>query len=56
MQVPSAINMGIPDKFQTKAPLDYDTKNRYRVTVTATDPALARDTITVTINVTDIDE
>ena len=40
----------------TKAPLDHDTKSRYTVTVTATDPSLARATITVAINVTDVNE
>ena len=36
--------------------LDYETKKTYTVTVTATDPSLASDTITVTIKVTDMNE
>ena len=40
---------------KTKAPLDYETKNTYTVTVTGSDGSLT-DTITVTINVTDVDE
>ena len=36
--------------------LDYETKDTYTVTVTATDPTLASDTITVTIKVVDVDE
>ena len=36
--------------------LDYETKNTYRVTVTVTDPSLARDTVAVTINVTNVNE
>ena len=36
--------------------LDYETKNSYMVTVTATDPSLASTTIDVTINVTDVNE
>ena len=36
--------------------LDYETKQEYTVTVTATDPALESATITVTIEVTDVNE
>ena len=36
--------------------LDYETKKSYKVTVTATDPDGANDSIVVTINVTDVDE
>ena len=36
--------------------LDYETKDTYTVTVTATDSSLTSDTITVTIIVTDMDE
>ena len=43
-------------QLQTKAALDYETKDSYTVTVTATDPEDASDTITVTITVTNIDE
>ncbi|MDE0638286.1 MAG: cadherin domain-containing protein, partial [Candidatus Poribacteria bacterium] len=42
-------------QLKTKAPLDYETKTAYTVTVTVSDGTLA-DTITVTINVTDMDE
>ena len=35
---------------------DYETKTSYMVTVTATDPSLASDTITVIINILDVDE
>ena len=41
---------------KTKAALDYETKNTYTVTVTATDPSGATDTISVTINVTDVND
>ena len=36
--------------------LDYETKKSYRVTVRATDPSLASGTVTVTIEVKDVDE
>ncbi len=36
--------------------LDYETKRSYTVIVTATDSSLARDSITVTINVVDVNE
>ena len=39
-------------QLKTKAALDYETKDTYVVTVTATDPSGASDVITVTINVT----
>ena len=42
-------------QLKTKAPLDYETKNAYTVTVTASDGSLT-DTINVTISVTDINE
>ena len=41
---------------KTKAKLDYEAKNTYMVTVTATDPNGLSDTIDVTIMVTDVDE
>ena len=40
---------------KTKAPLDYETRRSYTVTVTVSDGTLT-DTIAVTINVTDVDE
>ena len=40
----------------TKAPLDYEAKASYSVTVKVVDPSLENDTITVTINVNDVDE
>ena len=40
----------------TKAPLDYEDKKTYSVTVTATDPSGLSDTIEVTITVTDVNE
>ena len=40
----------------TKAPLDYETKSSYTVTVTASDPSNASDTIDVTITITNVDE
>ena len=43
-------------QLQTKAALDYSTKTSYVVTVTATDAAGLSDAITVTINVTAVDE
>ena len=39
---------------QTDAPLDYETKTDYEVTVTAADTAGLMASITVTINVTDV--
>ena len=42
-------------QLKTKAPLDYETKTTYTVTVTVSDGSLT-DTITVTINITDINE
>ena len=42
-------------QLQTKSALDYETKTVYTVTITVSDGSLT-DTITVTINVTDIDE
>ena len=46
---------GSTGQLQTKAALDYETKNTYTVTVTVSDGSLT-DTITVTINVTDVTE
>ena len=43
-------------QLQTKAPLDHETKDSYTVTVTATDPENAFDTIDVTITVTNVEE
>ena len=43
-------------QLQTKAPLDHETKDSYTVTVTATDPGNASDTIDVTITPTDVEE
>ena len=43
-------------QIETYEALDYETKNSYSVVVTAKDPSTASDTITVTINVTDVDE
>ena len=42
-------------QLKTKEALDYETKTSYSITITASDDTLA-DTITVTINITDIDE
>ena len=44
----------VTGQIKTTIALDYDTKNSYSVIVTATDPSLAYDTITVTINVTQV--
>ena len=38
------------------ATLDYETKTSYSVTVTATDPSMATDSVVVTINVNNVDE
>ncbi len=46
---------GTTGQLKTKAALDYETKTSYSITITASDDTLA-DTITVTINITDIDE
>ena len=43
-------------QLETKAKLDYETKNSYMVTVTATDPHGLSATIDVTIKVTGVDE
>ncbi len=43
-------------QLKTKAPLNYEAKDSYRVTVTARDPGRLSDTITVTIAVTDEQE
>ena len=46
---------GTTGQLQTKAALDYETKTAYTVTVTVSDGSLT-DTITVTINITDVVE
>ncbi len=43
-------------QLQTKASLDYETKTSYSVTVSVSDGNGGRDSITVTINITDINE
>ena len=43
-------------QLKTKAALNYEARNSYTVIVTATDPSGASDSITVTINVTDVDD
>ena len=43
-------------QLQTKAALDFETDNTYEVTVTASDGKGGTDSITVTINVTNVDE
>ena len=43
-------------QLQTAAPLDYEDKSSYEVTVTATDPSGASDSITVTVTVSNLDE
>ena len=43
-------------QLKTKAALNYEARNIYTVVVTATDPSGAADSITVTIDVTDVDE
>ena len=43
-------------QLQTSAALDYETKNAYTVTITVSDGNNGSDRITVTINVTDVDE
>ena len=43
-------------QLQTKVELDYEVKNSYEVTVTATDPSDAADSIIVTIDVENVDE
>ena len=56
---PDAASFGIVDnsgQLQTKAALDKETKDTYTVTVTATDSFGVSSTITVTINVTEVDE
>ncbi len=43
-------------QLQTKSPLDHETKSSYTLVVTARDPSDAAASITVTINVNDVDE
>ena len=43
-------------QLQTSAPLDYETKSSYAVTVSGSDSNGGADSINVTINVTDVDE
>ena len=43
-------------QISTKAALDFETKNTYMVTLTATDPGNLSTTVNVTIKVTDVDE
>ena len=43
-------------QLQTRAALDYETRNSYGVTVTVTDLSNASDSITITIQVADVDE
>ena len=47
---------GSSGQISTATALDYETKNRYSVTVTATDSGSLSDTIAVTINVTEVVE
>ncbi len=48
--------VGTTGQLRTRAPLDYETKKAYAVTVTASDGEGGRDTISVAINVTDLNE
>ena len=43
-------------QLKTRAPLNYEARNSYTVVVTATDPSGAKDSILVTIDVTDEDD
>ncbi len=43
-------------QLRTRSSLDFESRRSYSVTVTATDPGGASDTITVTVNVTNVDE
>ena len=47
---------GPSGQLQVGAPLDYEARNSYTVEIIATDPSGAKDTITVTINVNNVDE
>ena len=48
--------VGTTSQLRTKAPLDFETKDSYEVTVTVTNTGGGTDEITVTITVTDINE
>ena len=48
--------VGTSGQLKTKAPLDYEKKNAYAVTVIASDGNGGTDTISVAINVTDVNE
>ena len=48
--------VGVSGQLQTRALLDYETKNAYSITVTVSDGNGGTDTIGVTISVTDMDE
>ena len=60
LEGPDAASFALADptsgQIKTKAPLDYETEDSYSVTVKATDPSNESDTITVTINVRDVNE
>ncbi len=59
LDAPSRASFDIVDttgQLRTRAALDYETRSTYTVTVTAADPAGAYDTITVTIDVNNLDE
>ena len=43
-------------KIKTAEKLDYETKSVYTIVLVATDPSGATDTITITVNVTDVDD
>ena len=48
--------VGSSGQLQTKAPLDYETKSSYSVTVSVSDGNGVIESITVTINITDVNE
>ena len=55
-QLSDPVARGNTISLQTKAKLDYETKNEYTVTITAMDPSGATDLITVTVMVTGVNE